>query len=39
LSSVAVPAGTTLDLTGLKQGTTVRDLSGHPIYIFHSPIS
>lgn len=23
LSSVAVPAGTTLDLTGLKQGTTV----------------
>lgn len=27
LSSVAVPAGTTLDLTGLKQGTTVRDLT------------
>ena len=25
LSSVAVPAGTTLDLTGLNKGTTVRD--------------
>lgn len=25
LSSVAVPAGTTLDLTGLKKGTTVRN--------------
>lgn len=24
LSNIAVPAGTTLDLTGLKSGTTVR---------------
>ena len=26
LSSVAVPAGTSLDLTGLNKGTTVRNL-------------
>lgn len=29
LDSVAVPAGTTLDLTGLNKGTTVRNL--HPV--------
>ena len=37
LSSVAVPAGTTLDLTGLNKGTTVRSPT-RPGAIFESPL-